>query len=102
MAFESDTAGSVGTMSGGMVGPDGQLNVDTGMENGFLGSHTPEGIYSSLKGQMLSPYELDGIESTSAHGGSLRGYAPSPDGQAPSETIDVNTPMTMGGGSFAR
>ena len=102
MAFEADTAGSVGSMSGGMVGPDGQLNVDTGMESGFLGAHSAMGAWQTEKGRMLDPYELDYLESDSAHGGSLRGYAPSPDGKAPSETIDVNTPLTMGGGSFAR
>lgn len=99
MAFEKSSAGNVA--SGGMVGPDGQFS-DPGLTDGWFPEHPKTGEFETLKGRMLAPYEFDAIESTSSHGGSARGYAPSPDGKAPSETIDVNTPLTMGGGSFAK
>lgn len=92
---------SVGSASGGMVGSSGQLNVPTELESGFLGAHPKSGDWYTLKGMKMEPYELDGIESDSEHAGVARGYAPN-DGPAPSTTIDVNTPLTMGGGTFAR
>lgn len=93
---------AVGSASGGMVGSDGQLSVPTELESGFLAGHQAMGAWQTERGMMLQPYELDKIESTSAMGGSARGYSPSPDGKAPSETIDVDTPLTHGGGSFAK
>lgn len=99
MSFETNAASAVA--SGGEVGSSGQLNVPTELENGFLGAHTPDGIYSSLKGMAMAPWEFDAIDGDSAHGGALRGYAPS-DGPVPNDSIQVNTPMTMGGGTYAR
>jgi hypothetical protein len=50
---------------------------------------------------MLEPPEFDAIYSDSAHAGVARGNAENT-GTAPNETIEVNTPLTMGGGTFAR
>jgi hypothetical protein len=96
MAFENS---GPSVASGGVVGPDGQFS-DPGLNDGWFDGHTPDGIYESLKGMMLNPYELDGIESTSEHGAS-RANSPA-GGTPPSSQIDVNTPLTMGGGSFAK
>lgn len=97
-AMETNASGSA---SGGMVGASGQLNVPTELESGFLDGHAAMGAWQTEQGMMLQPYELDGIESTSDHAGVARGYAPS-DGTPPSQTIDVNTPLTHGGGAFAK
>lgn len=99
MAFEKSAGGN--SASGGMVGPDGQFS-DPGLTDGWFPEHPKAGDWETLKGKMLSPYELDGIESDSAHAGVARGNAQNDAGPAPSETIDVNTPLTMGGGTFAR
>lgn len=100
MAFEKSSAGTVA--GGGMVGADGQLNVPTELENGMFPEHPKSGTdWFTLKGMKMEPYELDGIESDSSHAGVARGYAPA-DGTPPMDTIEVNTPLTMGGGAFAK
>lgn len=98
MAFETNAASKVA--SGGMVGHDGQLNVPTELENGFLDTHEPMNAWKTEMGMMLQPYELDGIESTSAMHGSARAYSPN-HGADPMTTIEVQTPLTPGGGAFA-
>jgi hypothetical protein len=70
--------------------------------DGMFPQHPKTGDFESLKGKMLAPPIAQPIESDSSHGGSARGYAPSPDGQAPTESIVVNTPMTGGGGTYAK
>jgi hypothetical protein len=97
MAFEKSTGGN--TASGSSVGPDGQFKDEQGLTSGMFPNHGPEGVWQSEKGSMLQPHEFMGIESTSEHGAS-RAYSPSK-AVSPSTTIDVNTPLTMGGGTFA-
>jgi hypothetical protein len=99
MAFEKSSAGNVA--SGGMVGADGQFS-DPGLTDGWFPEHPKSGDWETLKGRMLSPYELDGIESDSAHAGVARGNAENMSEPSPNSTIEVNTPLTMGGGSFAK
>jgi hypothetical protein len=99
MAFEKSSAGNVA--SGGVVGPDGQFS-DPGMNDGWFPGHDEKNSteWMSLKGMMMAPYEFDGIESTSETGAS-RAHSPSP-AIAPNSTIQVNTPLTMGGGAMAK
>jgi hypothetical protein len=100
MAFEKSSAGNVA--SGGVVGADGQYS-EPGLADDWFPGHTEKDSteWMSLKGKMLSPYELDGIESTSETGAS-RAHSPSPNSVAPTSTIIVQTPLTMGGGTFAK
>jgi len=70
------------------------------MSDGMFPNHGPEGAWSSLKGAMLAPHIAPPLESTSQRGAS-RANSPSPS-IAPNSTIQVDTPLTMGGGSFAK
>lgn len=99
MAFESNSSGGT-VATGASVGPDGQFADQQQLTNGMFPGHPKVGDWETLKGKMLQPWELDGIESDSEHGAS-RAHSPSPS-IAPNSTIEVDTPLTMGGGSFAK
>jgi hypothetical protein len=100
MAYES--AGVGGVTTGFTSGPDGQFSDDQGMTSGMFPGHAEKNStqWETLKGMMMQPYEFDGIESTSETGAS-RAHSPSP-AISPNSTIEVNTPLTMGGGSMAK
>lgn len=98
MAFETEGVGGVAT--GSAVGPSGQFEDQQGLTSGMFPGHPKEGDWETLKGMMMQPYEFDGIESTSETGAS-RAHSPSP-AISPNSTIEVQTPLTMGGGSFAK
>jgi len=67
-------------------------------DGSWLPNHPKSGDWYSLKGKMLSPYEMAPLESTSH--GSGPGVQPA-GGISPDSTITVNTPLTMGGGAMA-
>jgi hypothetical protein len=73
-----------------------------GGDGGMFPQHPKSGDWETLKGRMLAPYELDGIESDSAHNGSARAGAPNRVDYNPIETFEVQTPTTGGGGTFAK
>jgi hypothetical protein len=98
MTFAESTGGN--TASGSAVGPDGQFQDQQQLTSGMFPNHGPIGAWLSEMGDMLQPYEFDGIESTSQTGAS-RAHSPSPS-IAPNSTIQVNTPLTLGGGTFAK
>jgi hypothetical protein len=98
MAFEGSSSGGT-SAAGPAVGPSGQF-VDPGLTDGWFDGHPKTGDWETLKGKMLQPWEFDGIESTSETGAS-RAHSPSPS-TAPNSTIQVDTPLTMGGGTFAK
>jgi hypothetical protein len=98
MAFETEGVGSVTT--GFTSGPDGQFQDDQGMTSGMFPGHPKSGDWETLKGMMMQPYEFDGIESTSETGAS-RAHSPSTS-ISPNSTIEVDTPLTMGGGAMAK
>jgi len=98
MAFENSSGSN--TASGSAVGPDGQFQDQQGLVSGMFPNHAPEGVWKSEKGMMMQPYEADALESTSQTGAS-RAHSPSPS-IAPNSTIQVNTPLTGGGGTFAK
>jgi len=98
MTFENSSGSN--TASGSPVGPDGQFQDQQQLVSGTFPNHGPIGVWLSEKGDMLQPFEFDGIESTSQTGAS-RAHSPSP-AIAPNSTIQVNTPLTMGGGTFAK
>lgn len=97
MAFEKSSGGS--TASGSAVGHDGQFKDEQGLKSGMFPNHPKTGPWFSLAGDMLQPWEADAIESTSSQ--VSRAHAPSP-AIAPNSTIQVDTPLTMGGGTFAK
>jgi hypothetical protein len=98
MTFAESSGGN--TASGSAVGPDGQFQDQQGLKSGMFPNHPKTGPWFELAGDMLQPHEFDGIESTSETGAS-RAHSPSPS-IAPNSTIEVNTPLTMGGGTFAK
>jgi hypothetical protein len=99
MAFENSSSGGT-TATGSAVGSDGQFQDEQGLTSGMFPGHPKTGDWETLKGKMLQPWEFDGIESTSETGAS-RAHSPSPS-TAPNSTIQVDTPLTMGGGTFAK
>jgi hypothetical protein len=99
MAFEGSSSGGT-VATGSAVGPSGQFQDEQGLTNGMFPGHPKVGPWESLKGKMLQPWEFDGIESTSETGAS-RAHSPSPS-ISPNSTIQVDTPLTMGGGTFAK
>lgn len=99
MAFEDSSSGGT-TATGSPVGPSGQFQDQQGLTSGMFPGHPKVGPWESLKGNMLQPHEFDGIESTSQTGAS-RAHSPSPS-TPPNSTIQVDTPLTMGGGTFAK
>lgn len=98
MAFDNGSGSSVA--SGSPVGPSGQFQDQQQLKNGMFPGHPKTGPWFSLAGDMLQPWEADAIESTSQTGAS-RAHSPSPS-IAPNSTIEVNTPLTLGGGTFAK
>lgn len=69
-------------------------------EQWFNGCHHPDGIYSSLKGSMLQPYELDAL--VGENEGEVRYQGETPTTHDWNTDVVVTTGMTGGGGAMAK